>query len=89
MKDSDTSKYVGVVDNRDSEPEVFYANYAVTLKLESGNYREIILHFQLDIGARFNVMPVELCKKTSKDYELRRVMPLNAHLKAYGIEALS
>mgnify|MGYP000394558297 FL=1 len=30
-------------------------------------------------------MPVELCKKASNDYELRRgVTPLNTHLKACG-----
>ena len=29
-------------------------------------------------------MPVEWCKRASKNYELRRVTPLNTHLKAYG-----
>ena len=52
----------------------------VTVKLESGNY----LRFQTDTGAHCNVIPVELYRKATKDYELDRVTPLNTHLTAYG-----
>lgn len=52
----------------------------VTLSLESGNY----LHFQPDTGAQCNVIPVELYKKATKDYELDQMTPLNTHLTTYG-----
>ena len=45
-----------------------------------GNY----LRFQPDTGAQCNVIPVELYRKATKDYELDRVTPLDTHLTAYG-----
>ena len=89
-KDSDARKLVRAVDNPDSDSEVFYADHIsavdlddsqlVTLKLESGNY----LRFQPDTGAQCNVIPMELYRKATKDYELSRVTPLNTHLMAYA-----
>ena len=84
-------QFVRVVDSPDSEPEVFFADHFAAVDLGDSQLvtlinwsLEIVLHFQHGIGAQCNVIPVELCKKASNDYELRRVTPLNTHLKACG-----
>ena len=52
----------------------------VTLKLESGNY----LRFQADTGAQCNVVPLDLYKKATKDYQLAIVVPTTPKITAYG-----
>ena len=52
----------------------------VTIKPESGNY----LRFQPDTGVQCSVIPVELYRKATKDYELDRVTPLNTRVTACG-----
>ena len=52
----------------------------VTLKLESGNY----LRFQVDTGAQCNVVPLDLYKKATRDYELVQVLPANQKITTYG-----
>ena len=42
------------------------------------------LPFQPDMGAQCNVIPVELYKKSTNDYKLEHVTPLNTQLTAYG-----
>ena len=44
-------------------------SHLVTLKLESGNY----LRFQPDTGAQFNVVPLHLYKKATRDFNLLNV----------------
>ena len=50
------------------------------LKLESGNY----LHFQTDIGAQCNVIPLSLYKKVTKDCNLALIVPADTIITAYG-----
>lgn len=71
-------QFVRVVDNPDREPEAFLADHIAAVDLGDSQLvtlinwsLEIVLHFQHDTGAQCNVMPVELCKKASNDYELR------------------
>ena len=52
----------------------------MTLKLESGNF----LHFQVDTGAQCNVIPLELNKKESKDFQMTQVIPARITITAYG-----
>ena len=56
----------------------------VTLKLESGNY----LHFQVDMGAQCNVIPLSLYRKATKDCNLAQVIPADTTVIAYGGNAL-
>ena len=90
LKDDNKDIRVRTFDSDNSESEVFYAEIIsavdfddtqlVTLKLESGH----CLRFQPDTGAQCNVIPVNLYKKSTKDYSLERVTPLNTQLAAYG-----
>lgn len=76
-----------VVDNPESDPQVFHADpitaivlddsQLVMLKLKSGNYLPFLL------GAQCTIILVELYGKATKDYELEQATPLNTHLKAY------
>ena len=52
----------------------------VTLTLESGYY----LLFLPDTGAQCNVVPLHLYKKTTKDFDLGRVTPVNTAIISYG-----
>ena len=52
----------------------------VTLQLDSGNY----LRFQVDTGAQCNVVPLDLYKKATKDFELSKVKPARHIITAYG-----
>ena len=52
----------------------------VTLQLDSGNY----LRFQVDTGAQCNVVPLDLYKKATKDFELSQVKPARHTIRAYG-----
>ena len=52
----------------------------VTLTLESGYY----LLFLPDTGAQCNVVPLHLYKKATKDFDLRRVTPVNTAIISYG-----
>lgn len=83
--------FVQAIENHsDSETEVFNTDHIssidlddsqqVTLRLESGNY----MRFQPDTGAQCNVIPVYLYKQATKDFELKRVTPMNSQISAYG-----
>ena len=52
----------------------------VTLQLDSGNY----LRFQVDTGAQCNVVPIDLYKKATKDYNLSQVKSVSQRITAYG-----
>lgn len=52
----------------------------VTLQLDSGNY----LRFQVDTGVQCNVVPLDLYKKATKDYNLFSVKPVRQTISAYG-----
>ena len=52
----------------------------VTLQLESGNY----LHFQPDIGAQCNVVPLHLYKKATNDFDLLNMAPVSTAVISYG-----
>ena len=59
---------------------MFYESQFVTLELESGNY----MHFQADIGAQCNVVPLELYKKATNDCQLANVNPTKTRITTYG-----
>lgn len=52
----------------------------VTLKLESGKH----LKFQVDTGAQYNVLPLSLYKRATKDFDLKHFTPVDMSLTAYG-----
>ena len=52
----------------------------VKLKLESGN----CLHFQVDIHAQCNVIPLSLYKKVTKDCNLALIIPADTIITAHG-----
>ena len=57
----------------------------VTGKLESGNF----LCFQVDTGAQCNIIPLELYKKVSRDFQMTRVILARTTITAYGGTTLS
>ena len=52
----------------------------VTLRLQSGKY----LRFQPDKGAQCNVIPIDLYKKATSDFNMRKVIQQKSTLVAYG-----
>ena len=52
----------------------------VTLRFDSGNY----LRFQIDSGAKCNVVPMSLYEKATVDYERCFVTPARTSIVAYG-----
>ena len=52
----------------------------VTLKVPSGNF----IRFEIDTGARCNVLPVHIYKKATGDYNLEQVNPATSSIVSYG-----
>ena len=57
----------------------------VTLWLESGKY----IRFQVDTGARCNILPLLTYKRATNDYKLAQVDPASTTITAYGGTTLS
>ena len=57
----------------------------IMFKLESGNY----LRFQVDTGAQYNIIPLSLHKKATKDCNLAHVIPADTIITTYGRNTLS
>ena len=51
----------------------------VTLKVLSGNF----IRFEIDTGARCNVLPVHIYKKATGDFDLKHVMPAKSSIVSY------
>ena len=51
----------------------------VTLKVPSGNF----IRFEIDTGARCNVLPVRIYKKATDDCDLKRVTPAKSSIISY------
>ena len=51
----------------------------VTLKVASGNF----IRFEIDTGARCNVLPVHIYKKATGDYRLENVNPVKSSIVSY------
>ena len=51
----------------------------VTLRVESGNF----IRFEIDTGARCNVLPVHIYKKASGDFDLKQVNPTKSSIESY------
>lgn len=51
----------------------------VTLKVASGNF----IRFEIDTGARCNVLPAHIYEKATGDYNLKDVSPVNSSIVSY------
>lgn len=83
-----SSKTVRTVElDEDSAEEVFQTGQGgnldntqlITLKLENGSH----IRFQADTGAQYNVIPLGLYKKASKDHHLQNIKPVQQQITAY------
>jgi len=82
------SKQVSMVEEEDEYPvfQVFKVSASqssdsnlVTLKVASGNF----IRFEIDTGARCNVLPVHIYKKATGDYRLENVNPVKSSIVSY------
>ncbi|KAK2570249.1 hypothetical protein P5673_005029 [Acropora cervicornis] len=85
---SSTSNKVSLLEEEDELPvfQVFkvsanQSSYSslVTLKVPSGNF----IRFEIDTGARCNVLPVHIYKKATSDCDLKRVTPAKSSIISY------
>ena len=51
----------------------------MTLKVSSGNF----IRFEIDTGARCNVLPVHIYKKATGDFDLKQVNPAKSSIVSY------
>ena len=56
-----------------------YDSNLVTLKVSSGNF----IRFEIDTGARWNVLPVHIYKKATGDFDLKQVNPAKSSIVSY------
>ena len=84
---SSASKRVSLVEEDDELPvfQVFKLSAhscdsnLVTLKVSSGNF----IRFEIDTGARCNVLPVHIYKKATGDFDLKQVNPAKSSIVSY------
>ena len=85
---SSSSRRVSFVEDEDELPvfQVFKVatsqssdSNLVTLKLPTGNF----IRFEIDTGARCNVLPVHIYKKATGDFDLKQVNPANSSIVSY------
>ena len=51
----------------------------LTLKVPSGNF----IRFEIDTGARCNVLPIHIYKKSTGDFDLKHVTPAKSSIVSY------
>ena len=85
---SSSSKRVSFVEDDDELPvfQVFKVatsqssdSNLVTVKVPTGNF----IRFEIDTGARCNVLPVHIYKKATGDFDLKQVNPANSSVVSY------
>ena len=74
------AKVFGATDERTASCKWLDATQQVTLRVESGNF----IRFQPNTGVQCNVLPMDIYKEATLDFNLRHMEDLNSTLVAFG-----